>query len=75
MKKGFKVLIVVVVAAATNFGLHAAFWANGNGHCGPQHSNHHGYYQQGGCSNHNTNCANPWGCGGGNSSTPTDTIK
>ncbi len=76
MRRGVKILIVVVVAAATNFGLHAAFWGNcGNGQCGPNNYNHHGYWNQGGCNNQPNNCANPWGCNWNNSTTPTDTTK
>ena len=76
MKKGIKIFIIIIVAAATNFGLHAAFWGGcGNGQCGPQGNNHCGYYQQGNYNNQQNSCANPWGCSNTNSSTPTDTTK
>jgi hypothetical protein len=73
MRSGIKILIVVIVAVATNFGLHAAFWGRQhNGYCGPEKG---GWYNQGGCYQSAGSCANPWGCNGSNSTTPTDTTK
>lgn len=59
MKRGMRILIVVVVATATNFGLHAAFgWGRPNHWRG--HYDHHRHHH--GCNHldNNKGCANPW---------------
>ncbi len=73
MKRGIKILIVVVVALATNFGLHAAFgWGGHNRNC--HHQNyHHGYHHHGYDKNHH-GCANPWNTYGEQETTKQDTL-
>ena len=60
MRKGYRILIVAVVAIGTNLGLHAAFGWCGHGHW----RSHHGhYYHHHGCNENQGGCANPWGYG------------
>jgi hypothetical protein len=72
MKKGIQILIITLVAIATNIGLRAAFW-NNCGNWSNQHP-HHKYWNNTGCENNNGNCANPWGCHS-YTATPADSIK
>jgi hypothetical protein len=85
MKRGFRVLIVALVAIGTSAGLHAAFgwcghgqWRNhhhGNRHqgCGPSYQDGHDHDYSG----DRGGCANPWNCGpkDGNVSTPKDSLQ
>jgi hypothetical protein len=75
MKRGYRILIVALVAIGTNIG--AAFgWCGGNHwrnhrHCAPgEHKN--GYHQHG-CGNHYNGCADPWNAAPNNH--PVDGVK
>ena len=74
MRRGYRALIVALVAIGTNFGLHAAFgcwgpgyWRN-HGHCGPGDFKNGYYNHHNGCNGNYNGCADPWNCAPKNNS-------
>ncbi len=79
MRRGYRAIIVALVAIGTNFGLYAAFGCRGQGYwknhggCGKGNDNNGCYNQHNGCSNYNNGYADPWNCAPKNN--PVDGVK